>query len=195
MKRGRGFVVLLAAIWPLAAAGMDTEEQRAALEEARKVADSLVAFVRGELTKAFETSGPLRAIVVCKYSVPEISSNVSRKSGWKVSRVSLKPRNPALGAPDAWEQKALMQFDQRVARGEKADGLEHHEVVSEPAGRYFRYVRALPVGPLCLSCHGPLESISEAVRAQLAFEYPQDRAIGYRLGQVRGAVTVKRPID
>jgi len=177
------------------AAASEGEEHKAALEEARKVADGLVSQVRGELTRALESSGPLRAVVVCKYSMPEIASNLSRRLGWKVSRVSLKPRNPALGMPDAWEQRVLQQFEQQVARGEKAGLLEHAEVTTEPAGRFFRYLRALPMGPLCLSCHGPVEGLSEAIRAQLAIEYPQDRAVGFRSGQVRGAVTIKRPLD
>jgi hypothetical protein len=148
-------------------------------EESRKVADALVTQVRGELTRALESSGPLRAVVVCKYSMPEISSNLSRKHGWRISRVSLKARNPALGMPDAWEQRVLQHFDQQVSRGEKAASLEHGEVVSEPAGKYFRYMRALAMGPLCQACHGTPDQISEAIRAQLALEYPSD--IGDRL--------------
>lgn len=171
----------------------DTEALRAATDEARRVTDALITQVRGELTRALESSGPLRAIVVCKYSMPEIASNVSRRHGWKVSRVTLKPRNPALGMPDAWEQRILLQFEQAAAKGDRPGPLEHSEIVSEPAGRYFRYLRALPMAPLCQTCHGTPEQISEAVRAQLAIEYPMDRAVGYKSGQVRGAVSIKRP--
>lgn len=162
-------------------------------DESRKTADSLLQMIRAELTKAIESSGPLRAIIVCKYSVPELTSNVSRTSGWKVSRVSLRPRNPALGTADAWEQRALLNFEQAAARADK-DLLETAEVVSEPTGRYFRYARALTLTPLCMTCHGPTESMTDAVKAQLAVEYPNDRAIGYKVGQVRGAVTIKRAL-
>jgi len=175
-----------------AAAAQGDDSSRLA-EEGRKMADSLLQMIRGELVKAVESSGPLRAIVVCKYSVPEITSNVSRTSGWKVSRVALRPRNPALGAADAWEQRAILGFEQAVARGEK-DPLETAEIVNEPAGRFFRYARALTLNPLCMICHGPTENMTDAVKAQLAVEYPNDRATGYRLGQVRGAVTIKRPL-
>lgn len=178
----------------LALAASTEEPPRAQLEEARKATSELVMQVRGELVRAIEASGPLRAIVVCKYTVPEISSAVSRKYGARVTRVSLRPRNPALGWGDAWEQTALMSFDQRVAKGEKAEGMEHAEVVTEPSGRFLRYARALPVTQACTHCHGPAEQISEAIRAQLANEYPHDRAIGTAVGQVRGAVTFKKPL-
>lgn len=169
------------------------EVPRPQLEEARKATTELLGQIRGELVRAIETSGPLRAIVVCKYTVPEISAALSRKYGARVTRVSLRPRNPALGWADVWEQKALLAFEQRVARGEKADGLESFEVVNEPAGRFVRYARALPLGPLCVHCHGPADQVSEAIRSALATDYPHDRAIGTELGQVRGAVVFKKP--
>ncbi len=172
----------------------DETGRHAVLEEGRKASTELLNSVRGELLKAIEASGPLRAIVVCKYTVPEISSAVSRKYGARVTRVTLTPRNPVLGWADAWEQKVLLQFEERVARGEKADGMEFHEVVQEPQARYLRYMRALPMQPVCMHCHGPGEQISESIRNQLTHDYPHDKALGLALGKVRGAVTFKKPI-
>lgn len=186
--------LLVALTGQVAAAGHDEAARQAALEEARKASTELVTSVRSELLKAIEASGPLRAIVVCKYTVPEIASAVSRKYGARVTRVSLTPRNPSLGWGDAWEQKVLMGFDERVAKGEKADGMEHHEVVQEPAGKFMRYMRVLPMQPACLHCHGPADQVSEPIRSQLTHDYPFDRAIGVALGKVRGAVTFKKPI-
>ncbi len=176
------------------AAANPEEPPKPALEEARKASAELVTSVRGELIKAVEASGPLRAIVVCKYTVPEIASAVSRKYGARITRVSLAPRNPSLGWGDAWEQKVLMAFEERVAKGEKAEGLEQYEVVAEPSGRFLRYMRALPQLPVCMNCHGPAEQISESIRSQLQHDYPHDKATGTALGKVRGAVTFKKPL-
>lgn len=176
------------------AVGAADEIPKPALDDARKASTELVTGVRSELLKAIEASGPLRAIVVCKYTVPEIASAISRKYGARVTRVSLTPRNPSLGWGDAWEQKVLMDFDERVARGEKPEALEHAEIVSEPAGRYLRYMRALPMQAPCMHCHGPTEQISEPIREQLAHDYPHDKATGLALGRVRGAVTYKKPL-
>jgi hypothetical protein len=165
-----------------------------ALDEARKASTELVTSVRSELLKAIEASGPLRAIVVCKYTVPEIASAISRKYGARVTRVSLTPRNPSLGWGDAWEQKVLMDFDARVAKGEKAEALEYAELVTEPSGKFVRFMKALPMQPPCMHCHGPADQISEPIRAQLAHDYPFDRATGIVLGKVRGAVTFKKPL-
>ena len=187
------FVPCLLAFCALAAANPE-EPPKPALDEARKASAELVTSVRSELFKAVEASGPLRAIVVCKYTVPEIASTVSRKYGARVTRVSLTPRNPSLGWGDAWEQKVLMDFDERVARGEKADGLEFFEVVNEPSGKFLRYLRALPQQPVCMSCHGPTEQMSESIRSQIAHDYPFDHATGVTVGKVRGGVTYKKPL-
>ena len=184
--------LLLSVALPIGGAAQDIPKP--ALDEARKASAELVNAVRSDLLKALEASGPLRAIVVCKYTVPEIASAVSRKYGARITRVSLTPRNPALGWGDAWEQKVLMDFDERVARGEKAEGMDHAEVVTEPAGRFLRYMRVLPMQPPCMHCHGPPEQISESIRNQLAHDYPFDRATGVQLGRVRGAVTFKKPL-
>jgi hypothetical protein len=170
------------------------EAPKAALEEARKASGDLVGSVRSELLKAIEASGPLRAIVVCKYTVPEIASAMSRKYGARITRVSLMPRNPALGWSDAWEQKVLMDFDERADKGEKVEGMEFSAVVQEPAGRFIRYMRALPMAPVCLACHGAGDQMTESVRNQIAHDYPHDRAIGVAVGKVRGAVTFKKPL-
>jgi len=182
----------LAAAYSIAAEPDD--HLRPALEDARKASAELVNSVRSELMKAIEASGPLRALVVCKYTVPEISSAVSRKYGARVTRVSLTPRNPALGWGDAWEQKVLMSFDERVAKGEKGEGMEAWEVVNEPSGKYMRYMRALPTAAPCMHCHGPADQISEPIRNQLAHDYPFDKATGLALGRIRGAVTYKKPL-
>lgn len=188
------FVATLLAQAATQAAAQADEPPRAALDEARKASGELVVSVRSELLKAIEASGPLRAIVVCKYTVPEIASAMSRKYGARITRVSLLPRNPALGWGDAWEQKVMMDFDERAAKGEKVEGMEYSAVVTEPAGRFVRYMRALPMMPVCMGCHGPAEQLTESIRNQLAHDYPHDRALGVALGKVRGAVTFKKPL-
>ena len=162
------------------------------LVESRNVAMSLMQRLGAELKKEIAAGGPAAAVKVCSKIAPELATELSLKNGWRVTRVSLKTRNALLGTPDAWEQQALKDFDTRAAAGEAAEKLEHSEVVSEPGGTFFRYVKALPVQPLCLSCHGADAQIDDAVKSSLAQNYPHDRAVGYTLGQVRGAISIKR---
>lgn len=173
-----------------AAAQTDTALQ----DNARKLAAQLQSALAGRLQAEIQAGGPASAIAVCNSVAPGIAADVSRREGVRLTRVSLKTRNPLLGTPDAWEQAVLKRFDERVAKGEKPETLEHAEIVDEPAGRYFRYMKALPVLPLCLNCHGPADNLRSEVKAALAKDYPADRATGYSEGQVRGAISLKRPL-
>ncbi len=177
----------------IAASHVAAEDDEARLlAEARQATQQLLQQIGGELKREYDLSGSMRSVVVCKYTAPEVSSNVSRKYGAEVKRVSLRVRNPSLGTPDPWEQKVLMEFERRLARGEKAEQIEYSETVKEPVGAYFRYMKAIPTGELCLNCHGQKESLTAATLSQLANEYPHDGATGYSAGQIRGGVTFKK---
>lgn len=175
-------------------AAMPLMAQADPIPEARALASQMVQQLGAALKKELAANGPVGAVSVCRDTAPSIAGEMSRKSGGRVARVSLKTRNPLLGDPDAWEQQVLAEFDRKAAAGEKIETLEFSATVDEPAGRYLRYMKALPVQPLCLSCHGTADNIPDDVKAILAAEYPRDRAIGYVLGQVRGAVTIKQPV-
>lgn len=165
------------------------------LAPARAAAGSLVQQLGAELKKELASNGPASAIGVCTEAAPRIAGELSRQNGWKVTRVSLKPRNPMLGTPDAWEQQALQTLEARAAAGAKPEQLELGEVVNEPAGRYLRYVKAIPVQPGCVACHGSASDIPDAVKTKLEASYPHDRATGYTVGMLRGAVSIKQPLS
>ncbi len=162
-------------------------------DEARKVVKELATRLGGEMQKEMQANGPVSTIKVCRDIAPSIASDLSRKSGWRVSRVSQKVRNPMLGTPDAWEQKTLTDFERRMEKENPAN-MEFAEIVSEPQGKYFRYMKPIPTQDVCLKCHGTPDTVAQPVKDVLAAEYPHDKAQGYTLGQLRGAITIKRPL-
>ncbi len=163
-------------------------------EESRAAALPFMKQLAAENQKAVAAGGPESAIKVCKDIAPKLAGDLSRQTGWKVTRVSLKVRNPLLGTPDAWEQKTLQEFEARLAKAEKPDTMEAAEIVEEPAGKSFRYMKAIVLQPGCLVCHGNNTQIPDNVKVRLSEEYPHDKATGYSAGQIRGAVSIKRPL-
>lgn len=162
------------------------------LADARAVAAAMPPKLLAVLTEEINRNGPESAIAVCRDKAPQMARAASEQSGWQVRRVSLRQRNPK-AVPDAWEQAALQDFDRRAAAGESPATLERHELVQEGGRAVYRYVRALPTQPLCLGCHGTSEQLSAGVSARLRELYPDDRAVGYAAGQIRGAITLKKP--
>ena len=149
----------------------------------------------GQLKRELADGGPESAISVCRDVAPAMATELSLRNGWQVSRVSTKPRNSLLGMPDAWEQNVLNSFEERVASGETVGALSYYEVVDEPIGQSFRYMLAIETGGLCLSCHASPEHISEGVATRLNELYPYNQATGYDLGDLRGAISIKQPIQ
>jgi hypothetical protein len=193
MGSQRKYLILLCALGMSAVqAGDDAElrEQRAAA-----ATKGLIQQLGGALQKEMKEGGPAQAIGVCRDLAPKIAGELSRENGWRVTRVGTRVRNPLLGTPDAWEQQVLKEFKIRVAGGEALTDMSFSAVVEEPDGRYFRYMKAIGIQDACLNCHGPAQKIATGVAEQLASHYPMDRAVDYHLGELRGAVSIKQPLD
>jgi len=169
------------------------QDNSAWVADARKVATSVPPKLLKVLTDEIAKSGPEGAIEVCREKAPQMAKAASEETGWMIRRVSLKNRNPK-AVPDAWERSVLEDFDKRAAAGESPATLEKAEVVSENGKSYQRYMKALPTQELCLSCHGTADNLSPAVTAKLKALYPEDRGVGYKLGEIRGAMTIKKPL-
>lgn len=180
--------------------GLSGAEMAAAESASREqaAADVAAAFVKelGEaMSREMAKGGPTEAIKVCANLAPEIAGRLSREHGWKVTRVSTRVRNPLLGLPDAWEQQGLAEFAARAQAGEDIGSMRLSAEVNEPAGTRFRFLKAIAVQPKCLLCHGPTETIPEPIQALLKAHYPHDRAVGYKAGELRGAVSITQPLE
>ena len=161
------------------------------LTDARKVASSVPPKLLQVLSAEIARGGPESAIGVCREKAPELAKAASEQTGWAIRRVSLRNRNPK-AVPDAWEHAALEDFDRRAAAGESPATLEKGELVADGTRKEYRYIKALPVQQICMGCHGPSDKLSPAVTTQLQKYYPNDKGVGYSLGQIRGAMTIRK---
>ena len=161
--------------------------------DARKVSMSVPPKLLAVLQEEIARGGPEGAILVCRDQAPQLARAASLESGWTVRRVSLRNRNPK-AVPDAWERAVLEDFDRRAAAGESPATLEKSEVVTDDGKQVRRYMRALPTQELCLNCHGPVDKMKPAVVEKLKALYPDDKGTGYAVGQIRGAMTIRKPM-
>ena len=159
--------------------------------EGRKIVKSFFEELKGELSTAMKAGGPVNAIQVCQMKAPAISIGISEKTGWRVARTSLKLRNPA-NTPDFWERQVLKSFEARKAGGEDVKKMEQAEILIVDGQRTFRYMKAIPTAELCLNCHGG--KLKPEVEAELKELYPYDKARGFKLGDIRGAFTLSKPM-
>ncbi len=178
-----------------AATADDEAELNARKEAAAAVTKEFITELSSALKTHLKAAGPASAISVCRDIAPSIANRLSLAHGWKVTRVGTRVRNAMIGTPDVWEQEQLMRFQRRAAQGEEYQQMSHAEIVSEPNGRFFRFMKPIPVGEVCLQCHGDSTQISDDVGAALNQAYPHDQAVDYAPGDLRGAVSIKQPLD
>ncbi len=168
--------------------GINTQQQAALQQKATSIVRQFVSMLKPQLRQALQHGGPAHAIEVCSRAAPALAAQLSENTGWKIKRVSLKARNHPAAIPDTWEKSVLQQFDRERAAGISPATM----VVSRVEGGVYRFMKAQPVVPVCLLCHG--ENISPDTAAALKRFYPQDQARGYKLGQIRGAFSLSRQL-
>lgn len=188
MKAFLPITLLLVALPTLA------QDVAALTADTKKTVLPVVPKVVNAMQEAVAAKGVAGAIPVCKEQAPALIKEKRVETGWDIRRVSLKTRNAERGTPDLWEARQLADFHIRAGNGEKPETLEKSEVVTIDGKRVFRYMKALPVSDVCLNCHGPVDGLDASLKAELAKTYPLDQATGYDRGQIRGALTVKRPL-
>ena len=66
------------------------------------------------------------------------------------------------------------------------------EVVTSANGqKELRYLKPIVLKPVCVMCHGASDGLSPGVQAKLREHYPQDQAVDFKPGDLRGAMTVR----
>lgn len=159
------------------------------VDTCRAATKKLGGALKTALTEAVGEGGPLNAVNVCHDEAEAIANRICDEEGLTVGRTSRKFRNPS-NAPDEWEMAGLEAFAGRIEAGEKVNDLEMWTTVTGPEGaRTFRYLKAIPTGPLCLNCHGA--ELDPGLDQKLVELYPDDHARGYNVGDMRGAFSVK----
>lgn len=187
-------LVLMALTVPACATEISNEAVTSKyLDESRSTAMEFRKKLMGVQKAQLENVGAENAIPVCKVIAPAMAAEYSN-DGREFKRVSLKARNLVQGAPDAWEKEVLELFDKAQREGNPVDNMETSTVSKDADGRWFRYMKAIPTQAQCLQCHGKPADISAGMKALLAKEYPEDKAIGYSAGEIRGAISIKRKL-
>ncbi len=160
----------------------------ASMATARDAATALGQGLMKSLLARLETGGPDSALAFCADSAQALTARY-QLAGVDVHRTSLRVRNPS-NAPDSVEVRVL-----EYLAGLKAMGPLPTEFVevrrSGDGTRELRYFRPVMVAAGCLNCHGAVDGIKPSIRAVLAARYPEDKAVGYAEGDLRGVVAVR----
>ncbi|KOR28009.1 hypothetical protein TI04_12020, partial [Achromatium sp. WMS2] len=109
----------------------------------------------------------------------ELSTIVNASNQHATFRVTSDEYRHKSNAPDAFEANAITVF-KSSKKLEYYDGFEN---------TWYRYAQPIYVEQACLRCHGKPEDAPPEVIAK----YGSIRAFGYKVGDIRGIISVKLP--
>ena len=184
-------IVRSAVLLLLLVVGSTGAAEESDLNQARTAVKALGGALQSALMAAMHQGGPQAALDVCHVEAMPLTRQISERTGWQVSRTSLRLRNPE-NAADDWEQAQLAKFAAQLAAGQPLDSLEVLETQVYDGRTVQRYMKAIGVAGPCLTCHG--QALPAQVESKLDALYPQDQARGYRPGDLRGAFSLKRVV-
>ncbi len=163
------------------------EELDSVIKTGQKVSKTLLQTLGKNLKKQMKAGGPMAAAEFCTTKAYALTGSIDAKYGKDVTvkRISLKERNPA-NKPQG-EEKVIL---------ESLDNLQKNGVILPPylvartnKDTYQFYKPLLINKQVCLKCHGDIAK-NQKLSQYLAKTYPHDKATGYSMGDLRGAVVI-----
>ncbi|MBI4756825.1 MAG: PAS domain S-box protein [Betaproteobacteria bacterium] len=104
------------------------------------------------------------------------------KSGLSFNNVSDRPRNPDNQA-DAAELEAMAWFRANPRAAERVA-----EIKGRDRSRYYHFTAPIWTEEYCLKCHGDADDAPATIRERYSAAY------GYRVGELRGVMSIKIPL-
>jgi hypothetical protein len=137
--------------------------------------------IKSALQNAIKEGGLGYALEYCNVNAMPIVDSVSMNEHVQIRRLAKKYRNP-LNETDANESNIYKSYVIKWLNGEfmypmVIPGKNNHPVYFDP----------MQVESLCLNCHGKVgEQINPDLAKKIAELYPNDKAIDFEVGELRG---------
>ncbi len=159
----------------------------------RKDAKEFMESLKSILVKEMQTNGIVSAVSVCSDTAQILTNDYGVKKGIYIKRVSFKNRNQN-NIPDEFETKALQYFEELKINGKLSETTEFTDIEEINGVKKVRFLKPIIVQAPCLGCHGTQENIGADVKNILNEKYPNDKATGYQMDDLRGAVSISKTL-
>lgn len=167
--------------------GSDSIRDTTALQAGEKASGALIQTLGGEVKARIQNEGAVAAVTFCSQQAQTLTRKVSQTHGVDMKRVSLQQRSP-LNRPTPEEIELMKAWNFKIAQGEQPTA----HLVKNGSQGYTYYKPLVIANEACLKCHGNVDPASPLGQA-IHTIYPQDRATGYKMGDLRGMVVVNIP--
>lgn len=155
------------------------------IKEGQKIVQASFKALSTQLKKALQDSGVAHALQYCNTAAYPLTDSLSEAYDVDIKRTAINYRNPD-NAPSVEEKEMMQYFAQLLSdKQEPGDSLVHKN------GTYTYYNPIVMMGQ-CQKCHGkPGVQIAENDFNLINELYPEDRAINFKTGDLRGMWVVR----
>jgi len=181
-------VISLISVFAIANETNSTNPNMAVAKEGVKYIKTLGKALKENVGKRLkEDPSGVKAAEFCSKEAKKVAKEAMKDfpKNIKVRRTSLKYRNEH-NKPDEIDTKILTQMEEAL----KAKTLEKKPKVVDVNGTKRVYV-PLIVEKACTKCHGDVEKMNPKVKEIISKAYPNDKAVGFKEGDLRGAVVAE----
>jgi hypothetical protein len=161
--------------------------------ELRTHAKEFMTELKTVLQKNMKEGGPLQAVSVCSDTAQLLTQKYAENNNLTVKRVSIKNRNPN-NTPNDFEESVLTDFESMFASGKLSQDTEVIQQITENDVEVIKYMKPIFVDAPCLLCHGQQSEILPQAAEIIKNNYPYDKATGYKIGDLRGAISISKKL-
>lgn len=195
MKLSESFFLVIASVLILSCSNknsqntLDLETYNRYLKSGSEISAQAQSALLSNVSEAIKKGGTLFAVEFCNLEVSGITDSLNNECNCSISRVSEKNRNPDNALETLTEQQ-LWKYFLSVH-----DTKMIHDTVVVVEGQAVYYKPILTAMQTCLQCHGPEEKIDQATLNKINELYPEDKATGYSLNELRGLWKISFELD
>jgi nitrate reductase cytochrome c-type subunit len=176
------FIGIVTAIFSLSLQATTNKEIKM---EAKVAIMKLGKTLKGEVVKNMKANGPVSTAYFCYKNAEKLTKkvNATYKKGISVKRISLKNRDKNNYPSSKDEIAMLKKLSAQAKAGKKLPKL----IVEKISDNHYKVYKPIFVGKKCIVCHGDAKHRSKEAYKIIKEKYPNDKAVGYKVGDFRGA--------
>lgn len=164
---------------------LSEKEKQTYIAKGKEIGKATVKKLGSNLMENMKKGGPQQAIPFCNAKANPLTKEMADKYNVSIKRTSHKIRNEN-NNPNEIEENIIKQYLESITKGEKLKPI----IEKDKNGKVHFYAPIKLEGK-CLACHGVIgKQISSKTDSILKVLYPNDKATGFKIGDLRGIVNI-----
>lgn len=174
------------------ASPLTAEEKQLYVNKGKEIAQQTMKTLGANLMKTMSEKGVADAARFCNLQADPLVDSLRKAHQAEIRRATLMPRNTKNQATPQ-EEQIIMQYVEQL----KTPEAQLKPVVMRAGADSVAFFAPIQItGDLCLKCHGTVGAeVSEKDYELIKSLYPDDKAMGYKAGDLRGIWSIKFPVS